>query len=335
MGSILDIINVPIGYLMRWCYDFTSSYGLAIILVAIITKLLLLPLGVKQHKSQLTQMKYRPRVAEIQKKYANDQARMQREMQKLQAEGYKPAAGCGTLLLQFPIMIGIYNVIRHPLKYIVNLSDAVLDKIAGVLQGMSGFESITTSAADFEITAITQISANPGAFAEALEGTGYFAVNMDFLGLNLAAIPEKINYFLSGILPIPTFATLLCLIPIISALTAALNTIITQKLGPSKYLQDPNMQQGKGTMMIMNILGPYMSYAIAFAVPAGLGVYWICSNILMGIQTVALNTIYSPKKFIEQMQAEEEARKQRKKKKKVVMEVAPEDVIEIHDPSKE
>ena len=87
MGAIMDIINIPIGWLMRFLYQFVGNYGVAVILLAVITKLLMVPLGIKQHKGQLSQMKFRKRIARIQKKYAGDQARMQQEMQKLQAEG--------------------------------------------------------------------------------------------------------------------------------------------------------------------------------------------------------------------------------------------------------
>jgi YidC/Oxa1 family membrane protein insertase len=149
-----------------------------------------------------------------------------------------------------------------------------------------------------------------------LADTNYFAINLDFLGMNLAAIPAKLEYFLQSIVPIPTFdASFLWLIPILSAITAAASTILSQKMGPSKYMQDPNMQ-GKGTMAFMNVLGPYMSYAIAFSVPAGLGLYWVFSNILMTLQTVALNLIYNPAKYKEMYDKEEEERKLKKKKKR-------------------
>lgn len=315
MGSIMNIVNVPLGYLMRWLYQLVGNYGLAIILLAVITKLLMVPLGVKQHKGQLNQMKFRKRIARIQKKYGNDQQRMQQEMQKLQAEGYSPTAGCGTMLIQFPILIGIYNVIRYPLQYVVGLSTETIEKLLELYNSATG-SALTNKAAEYQITLIEHIGNNWGTYETALANTNYFDINLNFLGMNLAAIPAKIEYFLQGILPIPTFdASWLWLIPILSALTAAISTVLAQKMGPSKYMQDPNMQ-GKGSMAFMNVLGPYMSYAIAFSVPAGLGLYWVCSNILMTVQTVALNLIYNPAKYKEMYDREEEERKLKKKKKR-------------------
>ena len=315
MGSIMDIINVPIGYLMRWLYQLVGNYGVAIILLAVITKLLMVPLGIKQHKGQLSQMKFRKRIARIQKKYANDQQRMQQEMQKLQAEGYSPTAGCGTMLIQFPILIGIYNVIRYPLQYVVGLGSDTITKLLDIYNQATGAE-LSTKAAEYQITLIEHIGQNMGTYEAVLADTSYFSINLNFLGMNLAAIPAKIEYFLQSIVPIPNFdSSWLWLIPILSALTAVLSTVLSQKMGPAKYMQDPNAQ-GKGTGIFMQVLGPYMSYAIAFSVPAGLGLYWVCSNILMTLQTVALNLVYNPDKYKEMYDKEEEERRLKKKKKK-------------------
>ncbi len=319
-NGIMDIINVPLGYLFQWLYDLVNDYGLAIILIAVITKLLMVPLGIKQHKGTLSQLRFRPRIQEIQTKYKDKPERMQREMAKLQEEGYSPTAGCSTMLIQFPILIGIYNVIRHPLQYIIRLSDEVLEGVLGVMQKLPGFEAVTLKDPNFEINAITQIKENASAFAEVISADKLEVIqnfNLNFLGidaLNLAAVPEKVQYFLSGILPIPTFSSILVIIPILSGLSALIYALISMKIGPNAYMQDENSKQNAATMKFMNFLTPYMSYTIAMSMPAGLGLYWIFSNLLMLLQTVIINKIYSPQKFIEQMKAEEEARKAKRKK---------------------
>ncbi len=318
-NGIMDIINIPIGYLFRWLYTLVNDYGAAIILIAVITKLLMVPLGIKQHKSTLSQLKFRPRIQEIQTKYKDKPERMQREMAKLQEEGYSPTAGCSTMLIQFPILIGIYNVIRHPLKYIIGLSSDVLDGISGIIQKLPGMEAMTVDNVQFEINAITQIKENAAAYAdiitpEKLELIKSFNLNLFGLdAMNLAVIPDKIQYFLSSILPIPTFSSWLVIIPIISGITALIYAMVSQKIGPAAMMQDEN-QQNNATMKFMTFLTPYMSYAIAFSVPAGLGLYWIFSNLLMLVQTLVINKVYSPAKYIEQMKAEEEARKAKRKR---------------------
>ena len=317
-NGILDIINVPLGYLFRWLYTLVNDYGIAIILIAVITKLLMVPLGIKQHKSTLSQLKYRPRIQEIQTKYKDNPERAQREMAKLQEEGYSPTAGCSTMLIQFPILIGIYNVIRHPLKYIVGLSQDVLTGIHEIMTKVPGMEALKIEDVKFEINAITQIKENAAAYAdiispEKLELIESFNLNLFGLdAMNLAVIPEKIEYFLSSILPIPAFSSWLVAIPVISGITAFIYARISQKLSPAAMMQEND--QNAATMKFMNFLTPYMSYAIAFSVPAGLGLYWIASNLLMMVQTLVINKIYSPAAYIEQLKAEEEARKAKRKK---------------------
>ncbi len=317
--GIMDIINVPLGYLFRWLYMLVSDYGIAIILIAVITKVLMVPLGIKQHKSTLTQLKFRPRIQEIQTKYKDKPERMQREMAKLQEEGYSPTAGCSTMLIQFPILIGIYNVIRHPLKYIIGLSEGVLENVLAVIKKLPDMEAMTLESPNFEISAITRIKENAAAYAdiitpEKLELIETFNLNLFGLdAINLAQVPEKVQYFLSSILPIPTFSSWLVIIPILSGLSALIYALISQKIGPSAMMQSED-QQNSATMKFMNFLTPYMSYTIAMSMPAGLGLYWIFSNILMLIQTLIINKVYSPAKYIEQMKAEEEARKLKRKK---------------------
>ncbi len=321
LSSILDIINVPIGWLFKWLYMLVNDYGLAIILIAVITKILMLPLGIKQQKGTLSQLKFRPRINEIQTKYRDNPERMQREMNKLKEEGYSPTAGCSSLLIQFPILIGIYNVIRHPLSYIVGISSELKDSLLLTLQKLDSatFANMNLKSTDFEIKALSYIQNNAASFKNIIpESTLKFIENfkVNFLGMsqfNLSQVPEKWKNII-GILPIPSFKTWLVIIPLLSGITALILSIVSQKTGVQSYMQDEEPQQGKGMMLFMTFLTPYMSYAIAMSVPAGLGLYWICSNLLMLIQTVAINKIYSPEKYVEQMKAEEAARKEKRKK---------------------
>ena len=70
--NLSDIITVPFGYLMSWLYDLTSNYGVALILFAVIVKLVLFPISAKSKKSTMKMSRLTPRVQELQAKYAND-----------------------------------------------------------------------------------------------------------------------------------------------------------------------------------------------------------------------------------------------------------------------
>ena len=109
--ALLDAI----GWLLARLYDFTGNFGLAIIILTIIFRVVLLPLGIKQIKSMQAMQALQPKIKEIQKKYKGNKQKAQEETMKLYKEaGVNPLGGCLPLLLQFPILIAMYSVIRAP-----------------------------------------------------------------------------------------------------------------------------------------------------------------------------------------------------------------------------
>ena len=131
----MDIIYKPIALLLKFCYSFTFNYALALLVFALIVKIILLPLSIKQYKNSLKQASLKPRETAIMNKYRgrNDRAgreKRQMEIQQLyQSEGYNQLAGCLPLLIQLPIILLIYNVIRQPLTYLCSLEAGVIQKI--------------------------------------------------------------------------------------------------------------------------------------------------------------------------------------------------------------
>lgn len=105
-----DFIFIAIDFFYQLCGD----WGLAIILITIIFRLILLPLMMKQTKSSFQMQKIQPLVQEVQRKYKDDQQRQNEEMQKLYAEAkFNPLAGCFPMLLQMPIFISLFQVLNE------------------------------------------------------------------------------------------------------------------------------------------------------------------------------------------------------------------------------
>lgn len=114
----MGIIAKPIGYLLMWIYKLVGSYGIALIILTFIVKLVLYPLYAKQIKSSGDMAEMSERSQEIQRRYANDREKMNEEMQKLYAEvGFNPMSGCLPMLIQFPIIMGLFALLRNPMKY--------------------------------------------------------------------------------------------------------------------------------------------------------------------------------------------------------------------------
>lgn len=99
---------------LHWLALLVGDWGLAIIIVTIVIRLILFPVQRKQLKSSFQMQQVQPRMQEIQTLYAGDQARMQQEMQKLYQEtGFNPLSGCLPMLVQMPIFIILFQVLRN------------------------------------------------------------------------------------------------------------------------------------------------------------------------------------------------------------------------------
>ena len=100
--------------ILEFFQGFTGSYGLAIILLTIVVRLLLYPLSQKQMSSMASMQKIQPRLKVIQEKYANDKQKLNEEMMRLYRENnVNPLAGCFPLLIQLPIMILLFRVLME------------------------------------------------------------------------------------------------------------------------------------------------------------------------------------------------------------------------------
>ena len=114
----MGIVAKPIGYLLALIYKLVGNYGISLIILTVIVKLVLYPLYAKQIKSTANMSDMSEKAKEIQNRYANDKEKMNEEMQKLYAEtGFNPMSGCLPMLIQFPIIMGLFALLRNPMKY--------------------------------------------------------------------------------------------------------------------------------------------------------------------------------------------------------------------------
>ena len=136
MGAIFDPILRVFGYVVEFCYNICfDNYLLALILFAIIVKIVLLPFSIKQQQNSIKQAKLRPKEMAIQKKYAgrNDQVtrqKMQQEIMEMhQQEGFNQFGGCLLAIIQLPIILALYQIVVDPLKYVLRMSNESINVI--------------------------------------------------------------------------------------------------------------------------------------------------------------------------------------------------------------
>lgn len=292
------IFGYPLGWIMWLFYQIVHNYGIAILLFTIFVRLILVPLGIKQNKSSARMAMFQPKIAALQKKYKNNKQKLQEEQMKLyEEEGYNPMSGCFPLLIQLPILFGLINVIYNPLLHMLRLPQELITRAQEIAQQVLGDGYVASTA---QISAINAVKADPTKFAEL--GTDFVTkvqnFDMSFFGLDLGAVATfSLNW--------------LIIIPILSGVTSILAGFIGMKFNYSAHLGGAQMNgMTKGMLLIM----PLFSLFFAFQVPVGVVLYWIMSNILMGIQSYVLFKIYTPEKM--EAIIERDKRKKKGKNKK-------------------
>ncbi len=301
--NLADIVQVPFGWLLAQLYQFTTNYGVALIIFAFVVKLILLPATAKGKKSMMKMSRVTPRVQAIQKKYADDQQRQNQEIQKLyKEEGVSMGGGCLWSFLPILVLIPLYAVVRQPITYMLQQSADVAGQIVSVIKEATP-ELFTGSNGDFynQMIAAPQI---PNFLAE-IEAAGISlseaaaeGINFTFLGFNLAQIPNyKVwQWDFANVWPqLGAF-----LMPILSAGGALLSMLISMRMNNSlvtneKGIEDQetakNSQSAQQSKMMM-WLSPIMSLWIGFSMPAALSLYWFAQGIVTTVADVYLTQKY-------------------------------------------
>ena len=296
----MGFLGTPLGYIMKFMYSFIHNYGLVLILFTLITRLITFPLNVKQQKNSAKMALFSPKLQKLQKQYGKDKQRYQEEMMKLyEEEGYNPMSSCLPMLVQFVLLFGIIDVVYRPLKHLLSIPSDVITKATEALTEAMGKVS---SSAELMIINIIQ-GRNTEYTADIFNG-----IFTDDMMERIKDFPIIFMGFNMG--EIPSFQSLLWLIPIISGVTSLLVSIISMRQQAQNGMAE---QQGMGMMKGMMYIMPIFSTWIAFSLPSGVGLYWIISNIFSFIQTIVLTKVYSPEKMKAKVEAEMAEKKKKKK----------------------
>ena len=279
MNFIDTFIMMPVAYILRFCNTIVGNhYILALLIFAVLVEIVLIPFGIKQQKNSIKQAGLRPKEKAIREKYAgrDDQPtkqKMQQEIQELyQKEGYNPMSGCLPLLIQFPVIIMLYNIVINPLKYVCGLSAESINAAAELVKTLRpelAEKTISTSGNTINLMSyIQELGVEhfldiPG-FTEdmIMPNLTYFGIN---LGLNPSFVPaDKIQYWL-------------LLVPVLTFVVYFFSGKLTRKLSYQPQMDDA--QAGCSNKM-MDIMMPLFSVYITFITPAAVGIYWIFKSIL-------------------------------------------------------
>ena len=323
-GKIVGPIARLIGYIMNSLYMFLNdvfgiqNIAICIILFTFIIYFLMTPLTYKQQKfSKLTQV-MQPEINAIREKYKNkkDQASMQKMNEETQSVyekyGVSPMGSCVQMLINFPIFIAMYQVIRNVPAYVDSVKDVYLglvDKIVDVngFQGiMEKVVSESTVAAKLDFGSATTTSNSIIDVLYALPSAGWDILRDNFSGLadvitsTEAAVQHMNNFFGINIANSPLNLItsgwkeknfILIIGAIMIPLFSYLSQVVNIKLMPTSAStsdKDGNDAMAR-QMKTMNTMMPLFSLIMVFSVPVGAGIYWIAGSVIRSIQQLVLN----------------------------------------------
>lgn len=293
--KLSDVLLIPMGFIIRVCYNVSDNYMTALLMFAIVMQVILFPLGIKQQKNSNKQASLRPKENAIRKKYAgrNDAATQQKVQQEImnlyQQENFNPAGGCLPLLIQLPIIFALFAVVRQPLTYVTRLSTGVINSLKEQITNLG----YTLNAGYEEISIITYLKEN------GLDGIRGLSLTAD----DVAAMPNFKMFgglFDISVTPSAKVWSIYILVPILTFIVMMLSQHVTKKFTyrpETATGADPSAQT---SMKMMNWMMPLMSVYFAFIVPSAIGVYWIFRNILSVIQQIILSLLYPTPKFTEE-----------------------------------
>ncbi|MCH5210659.1 MAG: YidC/Oxa1 family membrane protein insertase [Oscillospiraceae bacterium] len=308
------LITMPMGFIIEQIYNLVANYGIAIIIFTVIIKMILIPLNIKSQKAMKKQQKIQPVIAELQQKYANDQEKLQREMMKIYKDNnISMMGGCLPMLIQFPILIGLYQVIQKPLTYLLHVNWGDLEDMANplvteVLRLRDGMINLGYNLGNYAqananmIVKSAQIQLSKwaetiGASGSALEGvtggTHPWIINFNFFGMDLSNAPSAAFSRIMA-LDFSQWSIIALLIIPILAITA---TVVSQKLMQAQSGQNKSSGNDQAAQMTksMNFMMPVMTGFFTLTLPAGLGLYWIISSVVQIAQQLALNYYFEKK----------------------------------------
>ena len=272
------------GYLMKWCWQLAGNYGLAIILFTLATKVVLLPVSIWIHKNSIQMVKIQPDINFLKARlYGNSDAIAEEQTKLFKKQHYHPMLSLIPLALQIVLLLGVVEIIYHPMDYLFAMSgDSV--------KALADFIGADTSESSFQLTVIEAIkggqitasSAISGVSAAELESIITVIKDFDlfFCGLNLCSVASKVW----GIYII---------VPVIAGLSSWV-LCFTQNL--ANVLQH---EQGKLNQIGLMLLSVGISLYLGFFVPAGIALYWVASNLFSVVQMYALNAAINPKKYVD------------------------------------
>ena len=272
----MHYLSIPFGYIMKFCYDLVSNYGFALILFTLITKIILYPVSLWAHDNSLRLLKLQPKLNFIKARYYSDKEKISNEQLKLyKEEKYHPLVGVVPMLLQLVILMFVIEIIYNPLTYIIQYDSATVKTIVDSAVAAFGLDPEANS---LQLSVVKVIQ--EGFAVDGVDLAPVRALNMSFMGLDLAAIPLKSSGIVKAM-------------PLFTGLSALILSLFQNKFNPLQA------NQSFSEKAMTNSVSIGISLFLGGFVPVGVGMYWIFSNLSAMLIQLLLNVTIKPRKRVD------------------------------------
>ena len=296
----MGVLSNLFGYVLNALYDIFNNYGIAIILFSIILRVILIPITISQQSSMKKTSKIQKQTQELQKKYKNNQEKMNQEIMELyKKEKINPFSGCFSAIIQIVIILSVFWLVSQPLTYMKHVQDMdiykeYLDKVEeGNNKSYKEIAILNMVESDYQdiVKQLENGEENKEKLENRKNELNKLRLNMNFLGLDLSKVPtQSLNDYKVYIIPI--------LYVISSFVSIKMTTNMQNNKEDKKETSGENASEIEAMQSMnksMTYMMPIMSVSIAVIAPLGLALYWLVSNVLMIVERLIIQKIMNSK----------------------------------------
>lgn len=296
----MGVLSNLFGYVLNALYDIFNNYGIAIILFSIILRVILIPITIRQQSSMKKTSKIQKQTQELQKKYKNNQEKMNQELMELyKKEKINPFSGCFSAIIQIVIILSVFWLVSQPLTYMKHVQDMdiykeYLDKVEeGNNKSYKEIAILNMVESDYQdiVKQLENGEENKEKLENRKNELNKLRLNMNFLGLDLSKVPtQSLNDYKVYIIPI--------LYVISSFVSIKMTTNMQNNKEDKKETSGENASEIEAMQSMnksMTYMMPIMSVSIAVIAPLGLALYWLVSNVLMIVERLIIQKIMNSK----------------------------------------
>lgn len=315
MGFLSKIINTPLSAVLRFFADiFGGSFAASVFMFTLLINVILIPLSIKSQKASVQQLRIKPKMDDIKKRYGDDRQKLAEAQQKLyRDENVSMSGGCLPMIIRLALMLCIYYLIMSPLTFLEKVDSSKINNVTSAIttavEDMNDDEKAEYK--DFteawgkkggykELPLIRVLDEHYDEIAKIVPSKEYKKIESDLNDIKKAHDNSDINYKIGSIdltekpdFDINIFAKYqtIWLIPIFAFLAQMLTSVISMFINKKNNPDAPTMA---GMMLTM----PLISLFLGFTFPGGVGFYWICSSLIGGLIQSAVQLYYGPAKML-------------------------------------